>query len=647
MILILLVGFLGKVLGATCPAGQKQYIYNFSPCIDEEEQWQGSQIKNFGTCGSNTVTSASKCQTLASSHGKTYHNEISSTDYPTGCAVDSAGAYYNSAQTSVECSTITSCICNGDVAEDTPMCAAGKYQNNALECVACPNGQYSETGKSTCEICPSGQKPNYDKTECQPDDDQLQGYYYKTTGTCGKPITTAEKCLEAAQYLGVPLTQTPPTYFWSTRASGCIHRYDGTTVFNARSSASECIETSNGYTYQCICGSTNSVPLCAAGKYQNNALECVACPNGQYSEPGKSTCDNCPSGQVPYYDKTDCQPDCPSGQKPTYDNTDCQPDDDQLQGYSVPLCAAGKYQNNALECVACPNGQYSETGKSTCEICPSGQKPNYDKTECQPDDDQLQGYYYKTTGTCGKPITTAEKCLEAAQYLGVPLTQTPPTVSWSDQPSGCIHRYYDGTTVFNTWYSTNECEEISNGFTHRCMCGSTNSVPLCAVGEYQNNALECAACASDKVSERGKTQCEFCPAGKYKNNGTLYTELHESGGFQCEEGGLITDEVTCLEAVQHFDPSKAKLDMIGYDNDKPTGCHRTSTGFAYFNRDTTTIPCWGRICICKLIICLECPHGKWSEAGSSALSDCVDIPAAGCVSNDTASLKSAYSKLQC
>lgn len=776
MILILLVGFLGKVLGATCPAGQKQYIYNFSPCINEEEQWQGSPIKRFGTCGSNTVTSASKCQTFALIHGKTYHTEIYSTDYPTGCVVVSAGAYYNSAQSSVECSNFASCTCIGDVAEGTPICAAGTYQNPDLWCLDCPQGRYQNSpSKVTCKACPEGYKS---KTEtaavyCIPTDEQIGSTIcaageYENSGACeacpsgqyseigrsectdqtrqwkvlptafskcgddgGSPVMSGEECKVAARSVGAPLGWSPtntPQSNWqhSEYPPGCF-RYGNTMFFNTMQNTNHnCTSVTNPNFHYCICASSPTEGWCTPGKYFNSGA-CEDCPIGKYQPlDGKVACNDCPVGKttsaVGASSVTQCDT-CVTSWKPDYYNSGCLPDDDQLQGYikktigtcdtliatraeclsaaqslgstaealivvnsefnikdcymranglayfnthatglsiscdnvhnrcvctALPRCAAGKYQNNALECVACPNGQYSEAGKSTCENCPSGQKPNYDKTECQPDDDQLQGYYYKTTGTCGKPITTAEECLEAAQYLGTPLTQTPYTVKWTNQASGCIQRY-DGTTVFNAAYSTSECEEISNDYTYRCICGSANSVPLCAEGKYQNNALECAACASDKVSERGKSQCKSCPAGKYKNNGTLHTELHESGGYQCEEGGLITDEVTCLEAVQQFDPNKKALDGIIYHNSKPTGCYRTSGGFAYFNRDTATMPCNAgeSRCICKPPSCLKCPYGMWSATGSTALSDCVDIPAAGCVSNDAASLKSAYSELQC
>lgn len=125
----------------------------------------------------------------------------------------------------------------------------------------------------------------------------------------------------------------------------------------------------------------STILSCDAGKYEAFTLSglraCFACPLGKFQESADSThCDNCPAGRMgSQYGQTSesagCQ-DCPQGQTQTksgksYCNTD-----------GVVNCGEGHILALDNECIACPEGKYSDgllahTDSTTakCYDCPA------------------------------------------------------------------------------------------------------------------------------------------------------------------------------------------------------------------------------------------------------------------------------------
>jgi hypothetical protein len=133
-----------------------------------------------------------------------------------------------------------------------------------------------------------------------------------------------------------------------------------------------------------FCPQSDTFPFipkqCPAGSFSlGNAVTCTLCPVGTYqSEPGKSSCLDCPTGNF-----------CPS------------------QGMNFPtLCSPGYFQNviSATECLPCPAGRFCLAGcnvssgsglcpagsfstsgsgtNSSCNTCPQGFRSSHDLSSC-------------------------------------------------------------------------------------------------------------------------------------------------------------------------------------------------------------------------------------------------------------------------
>ncbi len=195
---VTLLGLLLFVNGNSCTAG---HFYD-------------NGYRTFGQCnayGSDDgyITSATECESAATTNGKTFWLSMHSTSYPYRCFVENNKYAYNGASLSEisneakhYCSPFP-CICklgckrcnighsspggevtactkceigkyNDEVGQsECKLCAGGKY--NALEaqtdesaCLWCPAGRFSKAGWSNCTVCESGKFSLIGAAECVP-----------------------------------------------------------------------------------------------------------------------------------------------------------------------------------------------------------------------------------------------------------------------------------------------------------------------------------------------------------------------------------------------------------------------------------------------------------------------------------------------
>ena len=129
-------------------------------------------------------------------------------------------------------------------------------------------------------------------------------------------------------------------------------------------------------------GNDNMCYDCDPNTYSTDGVTCMACPTGQVSDAGSSSCHPCAGGT--HYDSV----------RDAEHGTHEREADDVLQKSKscvadLPTCTAGQYLNSsgnkcedcaantysaagATSCTACPSGQVSAPGSSSCHACESG-----------------------------------------------------------------------------------------------------------------------------------------------------------------------------------------------------------------------------------------------------------------------------------
>jgi hypothetical protein len=128
---------------------------------------------------------------------------------------------------------------------------------------------------------------------------------------------------------------------------------------------------------------------CAAGLIlSTDGSECQACPPGTSSSADGVGCDRCSVRGDNYYstgEGGECQT-CGHGKQARDDRTGCEecpPGTHSVGGESICMaCPAGSEPADAITCIACAAGKYSQDGRN-CEACPPGAQPNGMKTRCE------------------------------------------------------------------------------------------------------------------------------------------------------------------------------------------------------------------------------------------------------------------------
>jgi hypothetical protein len=344
-------------------------------------------------------------------------------------------------------------------------CPAGSTNNTAIVCVA---GQYSVASSGSCTQCPAGTYGTGDGLSA-------------CTGVCsagfacpaGSTTPTATEC--------------PAGQYSTEGAASCIPCPSGS--YGETPRLSTAVEACNGTCapgYACGPGSTNGTAS--------------PCPAGQYSTEGASTCLPCPAGRY--------------GGAPAMPNSSCT-------GGCSPgfTCPAGSTNGTAS---ACPAGQYSTEGASTCLLCPAGRfggAPAMPNSSC--------------TGGC-----------DAGRYGALPGLVS----------SGC----------------SGQC---SPGYV--CSVGSVVDTALaCPPGTFSpTGAVVCTPCDSGFYAGEfaRPTPCVLpCPIGSWCPPGTSTPRQCPAGRYGAA-ARLTTENCTCLKSEVH---------CVSRSGDAPLGCLSRGVGKA-------------------------------------------------------------------
>ncbi len=336
-------------------------------------------------------------------------------------------------------------------------------------------------------------------------------------------------------------------------------RYGVTVAMNASACSGNCTA---GFT--CPEGSINATVL--------------ACPAGQFSNPGASACSVCVAGRygaTAAMSTPGCTAACPAGtfgSASGLSTSACS--GNCTAGYA---CPAGSTSATAVQCQP---GTYSAAAASSCELCPEGRfgaSAAFSSSLCS--GTCTAGYFCPagsasaTQGACPPgqySIAGAASCTNcsAGRYGASPGTNTPscdavcnpgyvcPPGSITGSPAGgqCPAGQY-------AFAGALACTNCTAGYA--CASGSGSPTPganVCPAGRWSAaGAVSCTDCAAGYVgttagasnancsgpcpagqwSVAGASSCSLCPAGRFGNVSAL-TNSSCSGpcdeGFACDPG---------------------------------------------------------------------------------------------------------------
>ena len=244
-------------------------------------------------------------------------------------------------------------------------CAAGSEPSfDSQTCVDCATG-YAGTG-GMCEVCAPGKEPDMTRSSCQ---------------TCGVGFAgsdgTCEACDDGEQANDV----TEPT--------ACVACPTGSAGVGG--TCAECSVGSAPNANLTVCD------LCTIGRYSSSGEQCEACADsvdgngvsyGRFTD-DLVTCVACPDGTRPSATQSSCEagPVGTAGQRGTCDPCGNVVEDGATIGKHTPdrivceACADAKEPNQLhTGCTACTDGHAGRDG--VCDRCTSGQQPSDSSMEC-------------------------------------------------------------------------------------------------------------------------------------------------------------------------------------------------------------------------------------------------------------------------
>ncbi|KAG2432705.1 hypothetical protein HYH02_006688 [Chlamydomonas schloesseri] len=379
-------------------------------------------------------------------------------------------------------------------------------------CKACPRGTVSGEGATDCEECPAGGFIS-EYGNCMP---CLAGTFNPTPGLVGdcSPCPAGHVTVNG----GTACEVVPPGAYLRTEDMTAQLCPQGT-YSDAPGTLDLCTPCPSGTTTRGM-GARNAThcKLCPAGKYVNEAAQCVACPADTYSDaPGSTSCTACP----PRYAAPEgsshrghCRL-CPPGRFYVADP------DGQPEGLCVP-CPPNTYSNAsglvADTCTPCPEGTTSGQGAVECTPCPAG---SYVKQGVYLPGDPYTVYQASCVGADVGFFTDQERSLEQLPCpLGSTTTDTGSTVctACSGDSSGSIQ---EGVSLCLA------CDPVSAAGAGTCPlgsgrvsgCSAKDACEVCPAGTYAAFSPDmgrdaCVPCPRGSISPTaGSTKCTACPAG--------------------------------------------------------------------------------------------------------------------------------------
>ncbi|PSC70770.1 histidine-tRNA cytoplasmic isoform B [Micractinium conductrix] len=322
-----------------------------------------------------------------------------------------------------------------------------------LSCMLCPDRTFRTGGatpeNNVCKAVPSGYFNDDDPTRLLPSGIDTEGTKMIKIGLC--PIgTTAfylpdgtrvpadeRKCIACANidsYLGLsgPELKWAHTYAPREGLTACLPCPAGTVPRTVDGRTSACVPCPNGH-YRSAFMITSTCKKCAAGSEVctcgtqaggEGNLECVACPEGFYTERG-GNCKPAPPGtkvaRTGLCNAERCLPGTYQPDEGQATCLSCRPGtySDMPFVKSCKYCPAGTFSSwQASRCTDCPPGTFSEEGSSSCKPCRSGTFAPYSGTAmcliC-PKGFKCPDFGMKKVGPC--PVNTYSNRLGLAKCL--------------------------------------------------------------------------------------------------------------------------------------------------------------------------------------------------------------------------------------
>lgn len=507
-------------------------------------------------------------------------------------------------------------------AADCRGCEPGSYKNvsGAQNCTLCGKGKYNVAEnsifESSCVRCPAGKF--------------LDGLGAKMASSCVEcPPGTYQPILGATQF------------------SDCIPCAKG--KYSTAGPAQVYAEVCND---------------CERGKYLNFVgaafqENCTACPTGTYATQTGNTdlsyCLKCPKGKFSVTESAFLPQFCIRCSYGKYSSTEGNGD----PGLCLS-CSPGKYSSilgatDRQNCSSCTPGTYSGSAFRACSTCEIGKiNPHYEATHIDNCTYCPAGYQYLNISACAICKAGTYSQDEASRHSGLPcISCEPGTVSSRDGEhsiSSC--RECSPGTYANLAQAATVCLNCSRGYYLDLFKGVLHeSCKPCPFSTYSNvlaaTSLDtCIACPDDYSSMPASTNIsdclQICPPGKFGPNGDCQ---------DCAEGKFTPTMgmSECLECPPESHSSAFKKGCVcnaGFVSDHEEG--------------PTTYPLepWlvgedGRICtacgagkfhdaaggstVCTnchsgkystvvnastVQVCLQCPAGKNSHAGTASIVGC-------------------------
>eukprot|EP00762_Andalucia_godoyi_P008706 ANDGO_00451.mRNA.1 Laminin subunit beta-1 len=447
---------------------------------------------------------------------------------------------------------------------------------SAVSCVACANGQYSNSSSHfQCTACPAGQTSAPGRGSCM--DCAIGTYSNSTTAllciSCPDGEESKSPVRDACLPCGVG------QYSNSSTSNVCVSCPSGTQPNTGQSGCA----------------------VCSTGQYANSSTSnvCVSCPSGTQPNTGQSGCAVCSTGQYANSSTSNVCVSCPSGSEPSMGRDACAPcDNGKYSNFSTsfmcescPLghepfgpfsscreCTAGKFSNATVsfECKFCPPGTEADASRSHCVNCASGRFSN-----------SSTGFLCSPCPTGSEPSEDRSVCIPC--------------------PAG----YYSNAS---TAFSCTSCSVGYASSSDRAAC-----VP-CQSGQFVNSstAWTCVQCPDGHESSSSLDHCVPCFSGRFSNASVAYHCTYCTDGTQPN-----TDQRACVACAPGMYSNSSSGFLCKYC---PAG---TQPSASFSGCDPCVVGTFSNAT--SGYVCVSCDDGHEPSASRSICAKCP----LGTYSNDT------------
>ena len=424
-------------------------------------------------------------------------------------------------------------------------CDVGKFSNDpngAITCLPCPEGLISGSGASSCSTCPVGY-------QC------IEGVVNSTCPAGKYSNGATDGCVECDPKYKCPggsdrIPCPPGSYSFSPSQTACTSCEAGKFQSDeAKESCDDCKVRQRILLFLALTTLpppppplsplhtrlfTQSQPghFCPASSIAEIACNIRSTFQANSSSTSCRPCSNCPLGEIM---TTDCNlisdRQCSPCVAPAYseDGLTCKQCDKEGQYSNInsasfcKLAPPGfKPTTDYTGVIACPAGEYSIGGASTCTSCPAGKYSEHD---------EINGAIGCTACDLGSISSEgSSSCIPCS----------PPT--YSDDSITC--KQCDGEGQYSDVNGASFCKTAPAGT--KPIANHTN-IEICPQNTFSIGASNtCAPCKPGKISKPGASSCIPCPQYETPSNSTRTCECMDSffrigidGTCSCKAGETL------------------------------------------------------------------------------------------------------------